>query len=208
MPRIYSDKDADLKNLQNKVCAVLGFGSQGHAHALNLKDSGVNVIVGLYPTSKSRAVAKEKGFEVFDTAEAVRKADVIFVALPDTKQADVYKRDIEPNLALHYTSGGPDGVMGPGWSISGVSAIARCGKTWASNGSPVGVTLATSDDLCLDGDRMRLISGAQGMGGSIYQTELTNFSLVIANGAASSPLTYFTVEGKDGRFYEYGNTGN
>lgn len=98
MPRIYSDKDADLKNLQNKVCAVLGFGSQGHAHALNLKDSGVNVIIGLYPGSKSRAVAAEKGFEVYDTAEAVRKADVIFVALPDTKQADAYKRDIEPNL--------------------------------------------------------------------------------------------------------------
>src|SRR3982751_2912979 len=98
MPRIYSDKDADLKNLQNKVCAILGFGSQGHAHALNLKDSGVNVIIGLYPGSKSRAVAAEKGFEVFDTAEAVRKADVIFVALPDTKQADAYKRDIEPNL--------------------------------------------------------------------------------------------------------------
>lgn len=96
--KIYTDKDADLGALQGKICAVLGFGSQGHAHALNLKDSGVHVIIGLYPTSKSRKVAQEKGFEVFDTAEAVRRADVIFVALPDTKQPEVYERDIAPNL--------------------------------------------------------------------------------------------------------------
>jgi len=98
MPRIYTDKDADLKNLQGRTCAILGFGSQGHAHALNLKDSGVKVIIGLQPESKSRAVAKEKGFEVFDTEEAVRRGDVIFVALPDTKQAAAFKREIEPNL--------------------------------------------------------------------------------------------------------------
>lgn len=96
--KIYTDKDADLGVLKGKTCAVLGFGSQGHAHALNLKDSGVHVIIGLYPTSKSRKVAEEKGFEVFDTAEAVRRADVIFVALPDTKQPEVYERDIAPNL--------------------------------------------------------------------------------------------------------------
>lgn len=98
MAKIYTDKDADLKNLSGKTCAVLGFGSQGHAHALNLKESGVKVIIGLYPTSKSRKVAAEKGFEVYDTAEAVRLADVIFVALPDTKQAEVYESDIAPNL--------------------------------------------------------------------------------------------------------------
>jgi ketol-acid reductoisomerase len=103
MPRIYTDKDADLKNLQGKTCAVLGFGSQGHAHALNLKDSGVTVIVGLQPDSKSRAVAKEKGFEVFDTEEAVRRGDVIFVALPDTKQAAAFKNQIAPNLTKGKT---------------------------------------------------------------------------------------------------------
>ncbi len=85
--KVYSDKDADLKYLQNKTLAVLGFGSQGHAHALNLKDSGCNVIIGLYEGSKSIPVAQSKGFEVVSTAEAVRRADVIFVALPDTKQA-------------------------------------------------------------------------------------------------------------------------
>src|SRR5258706_71194 len=76
----------------------IGFGSQGHAHALNLKESGVKVIIGLYPGSKSRQVAEQRGFKVYDTAEAVKLADVIFVALPDTKQPAAYKKDIEPHL--------------------------------------------------------------------------------------------------------------
>jgi ketol-acid reductoisomerase len=89
--------------LKNKTLAVLGFGSQGHAHALNLKDSGLKVIIGLYEGSKSIPVAEEKGFKVVTTAEAVRQADVIFVALPDTKQAKVYEKDIAPNLAKGKT---------------------------------------------------------------------------------------------------------
>jgi ketol-acid reductoisomerase len=97
--KIYSDKDADLSVLQGKTLAVLGFGSQGHAHALNLKDSGCKVIIGLYPASKSRKVAEDYGFAVHDTAEAVRLADVIMVGIPDTKQAAAYKKDIAPNLA-------------------------------------------------------------------------------------------------------------
>src|SRR4030081_2347657 len=95
--KVYTDNDADLSALQNKTLAVLGFGSQGHAHALNLKDSGLNVIVGLYEGSKSIPVAHEKGFEVLTTAEAVKRADVIFVAFPDTKQAAAYEKDIAPN---------------------------------------------------------------------------------------------------------------
>ena len=101
--KIYTDKDADLKVLKGKTLAVLGFGSQGHAHALNLKESGAKVIIGLYPKSKSREVAKKYGFEVFDTAEAVRRADVIMVAIPDTKQPSVYKKDIAPNLTAGKT---------------------------------------------------------------------------------------------------------
>ena len=97
--KILTDKDADLKALKGKTIAVLGFGSQGHAHALNLKESGCNVIIGLYPKSKSREVAKKAGFQVFDTDEAVRRADVIMVGIPDTKQPAAYKKDIEPNLA-------------------------------------------------------------------------------------------------------------
>ncbi|HEU0039378.1 MAG TPA: ketol-acid reductoisomerase [Verrucomicrobiae bacterium] len=101
--KVYSDKDADLAVLQNKTLAVLGFGSQGHAHALNLKDSGCNVIVGLYEGSKSIPVAEEKGFTVVSTGEAVRRADVVFVAIPDTKQPKAYEQDIAPNLSAGKT---------------------------------------------------------------------------------------------------------
>ena len=101
--KVYTDNDADLGVLQNKTLAVLGFGSQGHAHALNLKDSGCRVIIGLYEGSKSIPVAKEKGFEVVSTAEAVRRADVIMVALPDTKQPAAYEKDIAPNLSAGKT---------------------------------------------------------------------------------------------------------
>ena len=103
MAKVYTDKDADLGVFKGKTLAVLGFGSQGHAHALNLKDSGAKVIIGLYEGSKSIPVAKEKGFEVVTTAEAVKRADVIFVGLPDTKQAAAYKKDIEPNLTKGKT---------------------------------------------------------------------------------------------------------
>jgi ketol-acid reductoisomerase len=101
--KVYTDKDADLGVLKNKTLAVLGFGSQGHAHALNLKESGLNVIIGLYEGSKSIEVAREKGFEVVSTAEAVKRADVIMVALPDTKQPACYEESIKPNLTKGKT---------------------------------------------------------------------------------------------------------
>jgi ketol-acid reductoisomerase len=101
--RIYTDRDADLKELSGKTCAVIGFGSQGRAHALNLKDSGVNVVVGLYRGSKSRAIAKRAGLRVLDTAEAARRGDVLFLALPDTKIPQVFEREIAPNLRQNQT---------------------------------------------------------------------------------------------------------
>ncbi|MCX7713275.1 MAG: ketol-acid reductoisomerase [Chthoniobacterales bacterium] len=101
--KILTDKDADLGVLKDKTCAVIGFGSQGHAHALNLKDSGVHVIIGLYPRSKSRSIAADLGFEVFDTAEAVEKADVIFLAVPDMAAPEVYKNEVEPQLTKGKT---------------------------------------------------------------------------------------------------------
>jgi ketol-acid reductoisomerase len=97
--KVYTDKSADLGAFKNKTLAILGYGSQGHAHALNLRDSGCKVIIGLYPGSKSRQVAEQHGFKVYDTAEAVRRADVIMVGIPDMKQAAVYEADILPNLA-------------------------------------------------------------------------------------------------------------
>ncbi|MEC9489786.1 MAG: ketol-acid reductoisomerase [Halanaerobiales bacterium] len=95
---IYYDKDADLKYLEDKVVAVIGYGSQGHAQAQNLKDSGLNVVVGLRKESSSWPIAEEDGFEVLTTAEAAAKADLIQILIPDIKQASVFKNDIEPNL--------------------------------------------------------------------------------------------------------------
>ncbi len=96
--RIYHDKDADLKYLKGKTCAVIGYGSQGHAHALNLKDSGVKVVVGLYEGSKSAAVAKSQGIEVLSVADAAKAADVIMITIPDTRHGETYRRDIAPHL--------------------------------------------------------------------------------------------------------------
>ena len=83
---IFYDKDADLSKLAGKTVAILGYGSQGHAHALNLKDSGVSVVVGLRPDSSSRAKAEEHGLEVLDIADAAARGDVVMILLPDEKQ--------------------------------------------------------------------------------------------------------------------------
>jgi ketol-acid reductoisomerase len=96
--RIYRDQHVDLRSLKGKTCAVIGFGSQGQAQALNLRDSGISVVVGLYPGSKTRTTAKRKGFKVFNTAEAVRRAEIIFLALPETKIPEVYEQEIAPQL--------------------------------------------------------------------------------------------------------------
>ena len=96
--KVYTDSSADLGVFQNKTLAVLGFGSQGHAHALNLKDNGVNVVVGLYAGSKSAAKAQEAGLTVKTVAEAVKEADITMILIPDEKQAAVYRNEIEPNL--------------------------------------------------------------------------------------------------------------
>jgi ketol-acid reductoisomerase len=95
---IYYDADADPALLEGRKVAVLGYGSQGHAHARNLADSGVDVRVGLREGSSSWAKAEEAGLRVLSTAEAVKEADIIMVLLPDTEQARVYREDIEPNL--------------------------------------------------------------------------------------------------------------
>ena len=94
--RVFYESDCDLKLLQGKKVAIIGYGSQGHAHAKNLKDSGVDVIVGLRKGSKSAAKAESYGIPVFETAEAAKQADIIMILTPDEKQADIYKNDIEP----------------------------------------------------------------------------------------------------------------
>jgi len=98
MARMYYDEDANLDLLAGKTVAIIGYGSQGHAHALNLKDSGVNVIVGLYPGSKSTAKAEAAGLTVKNVADAAKAADFIMILLPDEVQKTIYKNEIEPNL--------------------------------------------------------------------------------------------------------------
>ena len=96
--KIYYQEDCNLSLLEGKTIAVIGYGSQGHAHALNAKESGCNVIIGLYKGSKSWAKAEAQGFEVYTAAEAAKKADIIMILINDELQADMYKKDIEPNL--------------------------------------------------------------------------------------------------------------
>lgn len=98
MQNIYYQKDCNLAKLNGKTVAIIGYGSQGHAHALNLKESGVNVIVGLYKGSKSWQKAEKQGLKVFTADEAAKKADVIMILINDEKQAKLYKESIEPNL--------------------------------------------------------------------------------------------------------------
>lgn len=95
---IYYDKDCDLNIIKSKKVAIIGFGSQGHAHAENLRDSGVEVKIGLYRGGRSWEKAKKKGFDVLDVADATKWADVVMILIPDEIQADVYRADIEPNL--------------------------------------------------------------------------------------------------------------
>ena len=128
MAQIYYDDSCDLSVLKGKTIAVIGYGSQGHAQAQNMRDSGLDVIIGLRSDSKSVKVAKEDGFEVLDPAEASKKADIIQVLAPDTIQRRIYDEAIAPNLkdgdALVFSHG----FNIPNWtSSSGASEqITRC----------------------------------------------------------------------------------
>ena len=103
MATMYYEKDCNPELLKAKTVAVIGYGSQGHAHAQNMRDSGVNVIIGLYEGSKSAEVAKADGFEVYTTAEAVKKADFVMFLINDEKQAATYKANIAPYLRAGMT---------------------------------------------------------------------------------------------------------
>ena len=98
MTKMYYDKDTNIETIRGKKVAVIGYGSQGHAHALNLKESGVDVVVGLYEGSKSWQKAEKEGLKVALVAEAVKESDIVMMLLPDTKQSAVYEASIKPNL--------------------------------------------------------------------------------------------------------------
>ena len=114
MVKMYYEKDCNLDALNGKVIAIIGYGSQGHAHALNLRDSGCNVIVGLRKGGKSWPVAEKDGFEVYTVAEAAKKADIVMILINDEVQAAVYKSEIAPNLEP-----GMAAPKGPGHTVRG-----------------------------------------------------------------------------------------
>src|SRR5438874_2818669 len=99
MANIYYDADANLELIQQKRVAVIGYGSQGHAHALNMRDNGCNVVVGLPASSKSREKAEAEGLEVMTPAAAAEQADIIMILIPDQHHREVFERDIAPGLA-------------------------------------------------------------------------------------------------------------
>jgi len=103
MPRIYYEKDCNLALLKGKKVAVVGYGSQGHAHAQNLRDNGVSVVVGLYEGSKSAEAARRDGFEVASSAEATKAADIVMLLVNDEKMAGIYRESVEPNLRAGMT---------------------------------------------------------------------------------------------------------
>ena len=123
MVDVYYDKDADLSVISDKTIGIVGYGSQGHAHALNLKDNGQNVVVGLYPESRSRITAQEAGLEVADVPEVAERADILMMVIPDHIQGGVYRDQIAPNLkpgsafmvahgfSIHYREIVPAGDM-------------------------------------------------------------------------------------------------
>ena len=98
MAKIYYQSDCDINALKNKTVAIIGYGSQGHAHALNLRESGVSVIIGLHEGGKSWPKAEAAGFEVYTVAEAAKRADIVMMLINDERQAKVYKESIEKNL--------------------------------------------------------------------------------------------------------------
>src|ERR1700751_3331574 len=103
MPRRFYEQDGSLAPLQNKTVGIIGYGSQGHAHALNLRDSGINVVVGLHPGSKSVNKARSAGLEVLSVSDAAKKADIVMILIPDHLQGEVYRNDIAPHLTAGKT---------------------------------------------------------------------------------------------------------
>jgi ketol-acid reductoisomerase len=211
--KVYTDKDADLAVLKDKTLAIVGFGSQGHAHALNLKESGLTVIIGLYKGSKSIPVAQKLGFEVFEVAEAVQRADVIMMAVPDMKQKSVYETDVEPNLsagktlayvhgfAIHY------GLVTPPKGVS-VIMVAPKGpghvvRSQYTEGKGVPALIAVLEGSARDSKKIAL-AWAKGIGGTRAgviqttfkeetETDLFGEQAVLCGGASALVQTGFEV---------------
>src|SRR5580658_1683809 len=113
-------------------------------------------------------------------------------------------RGMQPNLTLYYNSQSGIGPLGIGWSLAGLGAVTRCNLTVAQDTTPAPVDLVTTDGYCINGSRLRLTSGTYGTAGSVYQTEIADFSQITANGTAGNGPEYFTVQARNGLTYYYG----
>jgi RHS repeat-associated protein len=162
--------------------------------------AGILVLVAFgVPSKAEAAVGRTVG------AYAVSQSGAAIYAIPIW--APHGPNGLEPSLTLTYSSQTGDGPIGVGWSLTGLSSVYRCNRTYAQDSAPAAISLSTSDGYCMDGRRLRLTAGSYGVAGSTYQTEVANFSNVTANGSAGNGPAYFEVQGKDGRIYEYGNGG-
>jgi len=199
------------------LTAVRLGGGYAELYVQSASSSGTNyVISSVAPGFSAEAQNPSLGDGVVTAAGAGRTAGQFSVDSSGSANYNIPiwvptgARGIEPHIALHYRSGAPDGILGAGWTLSGLSAITRCAKTWASDGTPSGVTLTPADGLCLDGNRLRATTGyiPACSGGTTYQTEIADFSNITACGTAGNGPAYFIVQQKDGHIYEYGNASN
>ena len=182
--KVFYEKDADLKLIKNKKVAIIGYGSQGHAHANNLKDSGVDVVIGLHDSSKSIEKAKSAGFNVLNVADATKKSDVVMLLIPDENQSDVYESEIKDNLKSGATLGFAHGfnihfkIIQPDPSIN-IIMIAPKGpghlvRSTYLKGGGVPTLIAIENDSSGDSESVAL-SYASANGGGKAGVILTSF---------------------------------
>ena len=154
MAKMYYEKDCDLNQLNGKKIAIVGYGSQGHAHALNLRDSGCDVIIGLRKGGKSWPVAEKDGFQVYPVAEATKAADIIMILINDENQAEMYQKDIAP-----YLTAGKAIAFAHGFNIryQQIQPPRRCGRV---HGGPQGPRPYGPQPIC--GRQGRALPGGRG----------------------------------------------
>ena len=160
--KIYYQEDCNLSLLEGQKIAIIGYGSQGHAHALNLKESGCDVIIGLYEGSRSWKKAEEQGFKVYTAAEAAKQADIIMILINDEKQAKLYKEDIEPNLEEYQAGKGTPCLVAVEQDYTGKALDRALAYGLGIGGARAGVletTFRTETETDLFGEQAVLCGG-------------------------------------------------
>lgn len=179
--------------------SIAGMSGAGAAGSLSFAESR-----GTYPTDALAGLADTSAAGRTPSEFGVSHSGAATYRIPLWTPPGVGEVDLD--LALVYASRNGSGSVGAGWSLSGLSTIARCNRTWAQDGGAVGVTNTLADRYCLDGQQLKLVSGTHGTAGAVYATEVESFSRIVANGAAGNGPASFTVTTKNGLIYEYGGT--